>query len=68
MNPFTQDHLTKLNTKVIILETARGVIEKSEKCRKEQLTAFISDQLVLRNVPISHTTTTNKIDIWELHR
>ena len=65
VNPFTQDHLTKLNnSNVIVPETVRGVIENLEKCEKEQLTAFISDRLVLRNVPISHTITTNKIDIW----
>ena len=64
MNPFTQDHLTKLNNpKVIVPETVQGVIENLEKFGKEQLTAFLSDQLV-RNVPISHTITTNKIDIW----
>ena len=66
MNPFTQDHLTKLNNPIVIVpETARGLIENLEKCGKEQLTAFISDPLlVLRNVPISHKITTNKIDIW----
>ena len=65
VNTFTQNHLTKLNNlKVIVPETARSVIENLEKCRKEQLTAFISGRLVLRNVPISHTITTNKIDTW----
>ena len=65
MNPFTQDHLTKPNNpKVIVPENVQGVIENLEKRGKEQLTAFISDRLVLRNVPISHTITTNKIDIW----
>ena len=65
MNPFIQDHLTKLNNpKVIVPETVRGVIENLEKCGKEQLTAFISHRLVLRSVPISHTITTNKIDMW----
>ena len=56
VNPFTQDHLTKLNNpKVIVPETVRGVIENLEKCGKEQLTAFISDRLVLRNLPISQS-------------
>ena len=65
MNPFTQDYLTKLNNpNVIVPKTVRGEIENLEKCGKEQLTAFISDRLVLRNVPISHTITTNKIDMW----
>ena len=65
VNPFTQDHLTKLkNPKVTVPETVQSVIENLEKSRKEQLTVFISDRLVLRNVPISHTITTNKIDIW----
>ena len=64
MNPFTQDHLTKLNNpKVIVPETIRGVIENLEKCGKEQLRASIADRLVLRNVPISHTNIANKIDI-----
>ena len=65
VNPFTLDHLTKLNnSKVVVPETVQSVIENLEKCGKEQLTAFISDRLVLRKVPISHTITTNKIDIW----
>ena len=65
VNPFTQDHLTKLNNpKVIAPETVRGVIENLEHCAKEQLTSFISDRMVLRNVPFSHTITTNKLDIW----
>ena len=65
VNHFTQDHLTKLkNPKVTVPETVQSVIENLEKCRKEQLTVFISDRLALRNVPISHTITTNKIDIW----
>ena len=50
VNPFTQDHLTKLNNpKGIVPETARGVIENLEKCGN----AFTSDRLVLRNVPQS---------------
>ena len=49
---------------MIVPETVIVVIENLEKCGKEQLTAFISDRLVLRNVPISHTITTNEIDIW----
>ena len=63
--PFHPNYLTKpSNPKVIVPETIRGVIENLEKCWKEQLRAFVSDRLVLRNVLISHAITTSKIDIW----
>ena len=66
VNPFTKDHLTKLNnSKVLIPETVRGVIENMKITANEQLSSFISERLVSAKVPISQPIKTNKFDIWD---
>ena len=53
VNPFTQDHLTKLNKKVVVPETLRTVTDDQEVMGEQQLETFASDQLVVSKVPIS---------------
>ena len=45
-----QDHLTKLNKKIIVPETMRIVIDDLEAMGEKQLQALLSDQLVVSKV------------------
>ena len=65
VNPFMQDHLTKLNNKkVIALEFVRTVIGDLKAMGEKQLATFVSDPLVVSKVPISQKIFLNKIEIW----
>ena len=46
-------------------QAVREVIEGMKKYGKEQQSTFILDRLVSAKVSISHTISTNKIDIWD---
>ena len=62
VNSFMQDHLTKLNKKIILTETIRNCNWwfRSYGRKAEN---FVSDQLVVSKVPISQKFTLNKIKI-----
>ena len=65
MNPFTQDHLTKLNNKKIVVpESVETVIDDLKAMGENQLETFIYDRLVVIKVPIPQKITLSKIEIW----
>ena len=66
VNPFTKDHLTKLNNpKAVIPESVRDVIENMKTTVNEQLSSSNSDRLVSAKVPISQPIKANKFEIWD---
>ena len=67
MNPFKQDHLTKLNNKkIIVSESMRTVIDNLEAAGEKQLETFVSDRLLVSKVPISQKINLNKVEIWNV--
>ena len=65
-NPFMEDHLTKVNKKIIFPESVRTVVDDLGAMEEKQLETFVSDRLVVSKVPISQRITLNKIEIWNL--
>ena len=54
--PFMQDHITKLNNKIIAPESVRTVINDLEAMEEKQLETLLFDWLVVSKVPISQKT------------
>ena len=54
--PFMQDHITKLNNKIIAPESVRTVINDLEAMWEKQLETLLFDWLVVSKVPISQKT------------
>ena len=54
--PFMQDHITKLNNKIIAPESVRTVINDLEAMGEKQLETLLFDWLVVSKVPISQKT------------
>ena len=54
--PFMQDHITKLNNKIIAPESVRTVINDLEAMGEKQLETLLFDWLVVSKVPVSQKT------------
>ena len=64
LNPFLQDHLTKLNNKeTIVLGSVRTKIDDLEAMGQKQFENFLSERLLESKVPISQKIALNKIEI-----
>ena len=64
LNPFLQDHLTKLNNKkTIVPGSARTKIDDLEATGQKQFENFLSERLLVSKVPISKKIALNKIEI-----
>ena len=60
-----QDHLSKLNSKKIVVpESVRTVTDDLKIMGERQWETFIHDRLVLSKVPVLQKITLNKIEIW----